>query len=76
MVIRPLPRYMTYKCCGESDHITNYEEEDFIDKVAAGVKERGIQLKNLLHTRRIGCDIVVPLAAMGLDGKVPLDYCV
>ena len=41
--------------------------------MAAGVKERGIQLKNLLHTRRIACEIVVPLAAMGLDGKIPLD---
>ena len=73
VVIGPLPRYVTYKCCGDSGHITNYDDDNYIDNVAAGVKERGIQLKNLLRTRRIGCEIVVPLAAMGLDGEVPLD---
>ncbi len=73
VVIGPLPRYVTYKCCGDSGHITNYDDENYIDNVAAGVKERGIQLKNLLRTRRIGCEIVVPLAAMGLDGEVPLE---
>ncbi len=46
VVIGPLPRYVTYKCCGDSCHITNYDDENYIDNVAACVKERGIQLKN------------------------------
>ncbi len=73
LLVGPLPRYVTYKCCDDDSHITNYDNDDYIDNVAAGVKERGIQLKNLVRTRRIACDIVVPLRAMGLDGDVPLE---
>ncbi len=46
VIIGLLPRYVTYRCCGDEGHLTNYNK-DYIDAVAAGVKEWGIQLKNL-----------------------------
>ena len=53
LIIGPLPRYLVNLCCGDSSHITNFTEAEYGAQLCAGVKEVGIHLRSLIHTRRI-----------------------
>ena len=70
LIIGPLPRYLVAECCNDPGHITNFDETGFGAKLCAGVKEVGIHLRSLLHTRRIkAAKILNPWVLMGLTGS-------
>ena len=70
LIIGPLPRYLVAKCFNDPGHITNFDETGFGAKLCAGVKEVGIHLRSLLHTRRIkAAKILNPWVLMGLTGS-------
>ena len=67
IIIGPLPWCAVEKCCTEQGHITNFDDPEYGRLIGEGVKEVGIHLRNLLHTRRIkAAKIVNPAALMGL----------
>ena len=70
LIIGPLPRYLVAKCCNDPGHIINFDETGFGAMLCAGVKEVGIHLRSLLHTRRIkAAKILNPWVLMGLTGS-------
>ena len=67
ILIGPLPRYVVGRCCSDSSHLTNYDEEDYVKYISNSLKEVGVQLKNMLQTRRIkSAKLVNPAVLMGL----------
>ena len=67
ILVGPLPRYMVGRCCSVSSHITNYDNDDYVKHISNTLKEVGIQLKNMLQTRRIkSAKLVNPAVLMGL----------
>ena len=38
ILLDPLPRYTTKKCCQKTDHITNYADADYLETVETAVK--------------------------------------
>ena len=67
ILVGPLPRYMVGRCCSVSSHITNYDGDDYVKHISNTLKEVGIQLKNMLQTRRIkSAKLVNPAVLMGL----------
>ena len=67
LLMGPLPRYVEGRCCEDPIHITNFGGDNYVKYIRTGLKEVGIQLKNLLHTRRIkSAKIVSPSVLMGL----------
>ena len=74
IIIGPLPWYAVEKCCTEQGHITNFDDPEYGRLIGEGVKEVGIHLRNLLHTRRIkAAKIVNPAALMGLTSPIRMD---
>ena len=70
LIIGRLPRYLVNPCCGDSGHITNFTEAGYGAQLCAGVKEVGIHLRSLIHTRRIkSAKILNPWVLMGLAGS-------
>jgi hypothetical protein len=37
-LIAPVPRYVTSRCCDNSSHVENYENEDFEADIIAGIE--------------------------------------
>ena len=69
LVIGPLQRYIMQKCCGNPGHITNFADQDYRTAIAGAIKEVGIHLRNLIHTRRIkAVKILNPAVLMGIAG--------
>ena len=69
LVIGPLQRYIMQKCCGNPGHITNFADQDYRTAIASAIKEVGIHLRNLIHTRRIkAVKILNPAVLMGIAG--------
>ena len=67
LVIGPLPRFLVKKCCDNAGHITYFGEAGYGAKLCAGVKDVGIHLRSLLHTRGIkAAKILNPWVLMGL----------
>jgi hypothetical protein len=38
IIVVPIPRYVVGKCCDSTDHITNYDDPDYVDEVMKYVK--------------------------------------
>ena len=67
ILVGPLPQYIVGRCCSDSSHITNYDEDDYVKHISNTLKEVGIQLKNMLQMRRIkSAKLVNPAVLMGL----------
>ena len=67
ILLGPLPRYVVGPCCNSPEHITNFSSEEYVKFIRNSLKDVGIQLKNLLQTRRIKCaKLVNPAVLMGL----------
>ena len=68
-VIGPRPRYLLKKCCGDPDHITNFEDSNYAEMMGTGTRV-GKELRNLLHARRIKCKKSLnPALLVGLTGS-------
>ena len=69
LLIGPLPRFVVEKCCKDTSHITNFDEENYIGNIRDMVKEVGKQLRNLCHTKRVkDVKILNPAVLMGITG--------
>ena len=67
ILLGPLPRYVVGPCCNSAEHITNFSSEEYVKTIRNSLKDVGIQLKNLLQTRRIkNAKLVNPAVLMGL----------
>ena len=67
ILLGPLPRYVVGPCCNSPEHITNFSSEEYVKNIRNSLKDVGIQLKNLLQTRRIkSTKLVNPAVLMGL----------
>ena len=67
ILLGPLPRYVVGPCCNSPEHITNFSSEEYVKDIRNSLKDVGIQLKNLLQTRRIkNTKLVNPAVLMGL----------
>jgi hypothetical protein len=38
MVLLPIPRYVTGKCCDSSDHITNFDDSSYVAEISDGLE--------------------------------------
>ena len=66
LIVGPLQRYLEQKCCLDNSHITNFEDPDYATSIAGAIKEVGIHLRNLLHTRRLkSVKLLNPAVLMG-----------
>ena len=67
LIVGPLQRYLQQLCCLDNSHITNFEDSDYATSIAGAIKEVGIHLRNLLHTRRLkGVKLLNPAVLMGM----------
>ena len=75
ILLGPLPRFLLNKCCSDPDHITNFEEKDYLSKLGNDIRDLGKHLGNLVHMRRLKWTKVLnPAALMGvLDSGVEPD---
>jgi hypothetical protein len=68
IIISPLPRYII-PCCGDADHITNRNEEDFKLSVVNGLGEVRRSLQDLIFGKKLkNFKILDPLSLMYGDG--------
>ena len=68
LIVGPLQRYLEQKCCSDNNHITNFEDTDYATSIAGAIKEVGIHLRNLLHTRRLkAVKLLNPAVLMGMS---------
>ena len=51
LLLGPLPRYAVARCCEDPSHLTNFEEDGYVEGTKDRIKEVGKQLKNQLHMR-------------------------
>ena len=69
LIVGPLQRYLEQKCCLDNSHITNFVDPDYATRIAGAIKEVGIHLRNLLHTRRLkSVKLLNPAVLMGMAG--------
>ena len=69
-VLGPTPRYLTGPCCGNPEHLSNMEEDDFVATQAAAVRDLGRYLRQMVWHRRWRNVIVVnPVDMMGMGGS-------
>ena len=69
LLVGPLHRYVTGKCCGNPAHITNFEDTAYVEMIGDTVKELGKQMKNMVHSRRIkNAKVLNPSVLMGMSG--------
>ena len=64
LIVGPLQRYVVQKCCGNPGHITNFADPDYGTEIASAMKEVGIHLWNLIHTRWIKAVKILNLAVL------------
>jgi hypothetical protein len=50
IVLSPLPRYWTQRCCEDRDHVANLEEADYEQKMFAGLDNFRRTIKDVLFT--------------------------
>ena len=73
ILIGPMPRYAVSKCCHDTAHITNFQDEAYSTDMAARLKETAKHIKNMIFTRRLkGVKLVNPIALMGNTGQKAL----
>ena len=69
LIVGPLQHYLEQKCCLDNSHITNFEDPDYVTSIAGAIKEVGIHLWNLLHTKRLkSVKLLNPAVLMGMAG--------
>ena len=67
ILISPLYRYITGRCCRDASHITNYDDDDFTKMLANYVQSISKQLRSLVwHRHWKNVSIVNPAAHMGV----------
>jgi len=67
ILLSPLYRYVTGRCCSDPTHCTNYPERDFTSRLGRAVQAIGKQLKTLIwqrHWRSVS--VMNPAAHMGI----------
>ena len=69
LIVGPLQRYLEQKCCLEPSHITNFADPEYATGIASAIKEVGIHLRNLFHTRRLkSVKLLNPAVLIGMAG--------
>jgi hypothetical protein len=53
VVISPLLRYIGSKCCGNPDHISNFGDKRYFEKLCSGLGKVTDWIKELSHSKRI-----------------------
>ena len=77
LIVGPLQRYLEQKCCSDINHITNFTDPDYATSIAGAIKEVGIHLRNLLHTRRLkGVKLLNPAVLMGMSAGNAADSAI
>ena len=68
LLISPLFRYATGRCCRQETHLTNFAEEDYTKKLSNTVQSLGKQLRSLVwHRHWKNVSVVNPAAHMGIS---------
>ena len=66
LLISPLYRYATGRCCREETHLTNFMEVDYTKKLANTLQSLGKQLRSLVwHRHWKNVSVINPAAHMG-----------
>jgi len=65
-LVGPMARYLAGPCCGDPEHITNYSDPDYGEKLAAGVRQAGRFIRSLVwHKRWRNVRVINPTELMG-----------
>jgi len=74
IVLGPTARYVIGPCCGNPDHVTNMNEEQFTTRISASVRDLGRYLRQLVwHRRWRNVTVVNTVELMGIGGSLSLD---
>ena len=67
IVLSPLPRYATNKCCSNSAHLTNAGTRGYAKKIGSAIADIHGWIEDLAHGRRIkNMEVVCPSSIIGL----------
>ena len=64
VIVTPFPRYVSAPCCADSEHVTNFRDADYTDKIMSQLAEIRANFKSFLftdHLRRISVINPAPL---------------
>jgi len=74
IVLGPTARYVIGPCCGNPDHVSNINEEQFTSRISASVRDLGRYLRQLVwHRRWRNVTVVNTVELMGIGGSLSLD---
>jgi hypothetical protein len=72
VLVTPLGRYITDKCCGDSGHITNFADPGYVPAMGTRLEEFADWVKALAFTKRIrNFKILNPNNILGIDFTDP-----
>ena len=70
IVLSPLPRYATSKCCEDKRHLTNYGTRSYATSMGNSLAEIHSWLDDLAHGKRISnYEVMCPSSAIGLENN-------
>ena len=70
IILSPLPRYATARCCEDSRHLTNYGTKSYATGMGNSLAEIHTWLDDLAHGKRIAnYEVMCPSSAIGLENN-------
>ena len=73
LILSPLPRYISFKCCQAETHITNFGGKAYAKGMGKQLAEIHGWLDDLAHGKRLQqYEIFCPVTAKGLDDNTSL----
>ena len=74
ILLAPLLRYVSGRCCDDSSHLTNYGDGDFMATLGSGIKKFTLQMRGMLYARKLrNATMLSSTANMGFTGAVDSD---
>jgi len=73
VIVTPFPRYVSAPCCADKDHVVNFRDGDYIDKIMQQLGEIRANFKSFLftdHLRRISVVNPAPL----MDDRLAAEF--
>jgi hypothetical protein len=73
LVLLPLPRYVTEKCCPDPEHITNFGSDSYLGKISDELEVIGDLVRDWAHNKHSAAATVVDYRMVLDDASAELD---